>query len=163
MLSALHVVPACRGRMSKQSNGSGSVCYQVSSQGLQALGYASAIHDRLRAVITLATSPGARQICPFHDSILHSVLESMSSSASWADLVRLQGQDEREQQVRADLAAEKEQLRKHHDRELRTLREQYENSQVPCIITAWFAVLVRVWGAYAAQAMRSGAEGPALG
>eukprot|EP00891_Asterochloris_glomerata_P000110 jgi/Astpho2/110/Aster-x0006 len=39
------------------------------------------------------------------------------------------GQDEREQQVRADLAAEKEQLRKHHDRELRTLREQYENSQ----------------------------------
>ena len=53
----------------------------------------------------------------------------------------------------------------HHDRELRTLREQYENSQVPWIITAWFAVLVRVslWGAYAAQGMRSGAEGPALG
>ena len=43
----------------------------------------------------------------------------------------LQGQDEREQQVRANLAAEKDQLRKHQDRELRTLREQYENSQVP--------------------------------
>ena len=73
--------------------------------------------------------------------MLHSGIDMVSSSASWGKLVCLQGQDEREQQVRADLAAEKEQLRKHHDRELRALREQYENSQVPWIIAAWILVV----------------------
>ena len=60
--------------------------------------------------------------------------------------------------MRADLAAEKEQLRKHHERELRTLREQYENSQVPLIITAWILVLARPEGTLLSTWMQSGAE-----
>ena len=99
----------------------------------QAVGHASPfIHDYMRSSVLHPAVGHVR--CGRTMTTPHSGMNMMRFSASRGTLACLQGQDEREQQVRADLAAEKEQLRKHHDRELRTLREQYENSQVPFII-----------------------------
>ena len=145
--------------MSRQSKGSGSACQSSATWSAAGFKPCLSVREQAHAVITLVSSQWTRQSWPHHD---HATFRDAHNESLAESLICLQGQDEREQQVRADLAAEKEQLRKHHDRELRTLREQYENSQVPLSITAWCSAPVRPQGASPPHSRHGGAEGPAL-